>query len=251
MTSELGRSWKPQAGRSKARGEAEQNKAAGGSYRRAVNVETVGAGTRGSVVLQGSEDKGTVRAYLRWRFDGRTASRSLGVVRNSTRMANLVDGWALARLRGLVRDEILPQESWASSADVRASMRGNRGRDTGPERRLRSLLHARGLRYRVSVRPIPTLRRTADIVFIRAQLAVFVDGCYWHGCPEHYRPASLNPTFWRRKIGENKRRDAETNRILMEEGWTVFRCWEHEDPADVANRIVTILQNCAKHCDAG
>jgi DNA mismatch endonuclease (patch repair protein) len=106
---------------------------------------------------------------------------------------------------------------------------------------LRTLLHTRGLRYRVSIRPLPSLRRTADIVFPRARVAVFVDGCYWHGCPEHHRPATTNSEFWRTKIADNKRRDAETNHALADQGWTVIRCWEHEDPTSVADRIVDVL----------
>lgn len=121
-------------------------------------------------------------------------------------------------------------------------MRGNRGRDTAPERKLRVLLHQRGLRYRVSSRPLPNLRRTADIVFPRAQVAVFVDGCYWHGCPEHHRPATKNSAFWRAKIADNQRRDAETNQALADQGWTVVRCWEHEDPESVAERVVVLLE---------
>jgi DNA mismatch endonuclease (patch repair protein) len=156
-------------------------------------------------------------------------------------MANLAEGWDRARQQGLVHDEAPPPESWASSPEVRASMRGNRGRDTAPERRLRTLLHARGLRYRVSTRPSPSLRRTADIVFPKAHVAIFVDGCYWHGCPEHYRPARTNSEFWRMKIAENQRRDAETNCALADQGWTVVRCWEHEDPTAVADRVISVL----------
>jgi DNA mismatch endonuclease, patch repair protein len=158
-------------------------------------------------------------------------------------MANLIEGWELARSRGLVHDETPPPESWASSLEVRASMKGNRGRDTGPERRLRALLYARGRRYRVSTRPIPSVRRTADIVFPKARVAVFVDGCYWHGCPKHHRPATTNAEFWQTKITDNKRRDAETNRALEDQGWTVVRCWEHEDPASVVDRVVTLLDD--------
>lgn len=182
-----------------------------------------------------------IRAYLRWRSGGRTATKSLGRVNHSTRMANLEEGWRRARDRGLVHDEETPAESWASSSQVRASMRGNRGRDTAPERRLRSLLHAQGLRYRVSAKPVPSLRRTADIVFPKARVAVFVDGCYWHGCPEHHRPAKANSEFWRQKISDNQRRDAETTEALVDEGWTVIRCWEHENPRDVADRVIGVL----------
>jgi DNA mismatch endonuclease (patch repair protein) len=198
-------------------------------------------------VLKAQEGTNTVRACLRWRADGRSVSKSLGAVGNPTRLANLVEGWDIARSRGLVQDETVPPESWASSPEVRASMRGNRGRDTGPERQLRALLYARGLRYRVSHRPLPSLRRTADIVFPKARIAVFVDGCYWHGCPEHHRPARKNAEFWLGKITDNKRRDDETNRALADQGWTVVRCWEHEDPMSVADHVISVLDDKTKN----
>ncbi|MCG5215515.1 very short patch repair endonuclease [Streptosporangium sp. KLBMP 9127] len=116
-------------------------------------------------------------------------------------------------------------------------MKGNRSKDTRPEIRLRTLLHKEGLRYRVATRPLPSLRRTADIVFPKAHVAVFVDGCYWHGCPEHHRSATINAKFWRDKIEKNRARDAETGRLLAEVGWTVIRVWEHEDPAEAARRV--------------
>ncbi len=77
-------------------------------------------------------------------------------------------------------------------------MQSNRGQDTKPELALRSAAHALGLRYRVSARPLPQLRRTADMVFSSAQVAVFLDGCFWHGCAEHHTVAATNATFWRR-----------------------------------------------------
>ncbi|MCE6993994.1 very short patch repair endonuclease [Saccharothrix sp. S26] len=200
-----------------------------------------GRTAKGTVVLRMSEGSGIIRAYLRWRDQDRAISRSLGAVEHGTRSANLTEGWERARALGLVRDEALPDESWASSREVRASMRGNRGRDTTPELRLRAALHAHGLRYRVSVRPLPELRRTADIVFTKERLAVFVDGCFWHGCPEHHRPAKKNSEFWGTKILDNKRRDAETNQALIEHGWTVIRCWEHEDTDAVVDQVVTAL----------
>lgn len=116
-------------------------------------------------------------------------------------------------------------------------MRGNRGRDTRPEMRIRRAVWSLGLRYRVGTRPITSLRRTADLVFPRARVAVFVDGCYWHGCPAHYRPARLNADFWSSKIAGNRQRDAETDARLLEAGWTVVRVWEHEDPAAGAERV--------------
>ncbi|MFE5656718.1 very short patch repair endonuclease [Streptomyces sp. NPDC056517] len=111
-------------------------------------------------------------------------------------------------------------------------MRSNRSRDTKPELQLRSLLHKHGLRYRVSAKPLPHLRRTADVVFTKARVAVFVDGCYWHGCPEHGSIPATNRDFWSRKIEGNIRRDRETDRLLTEAGWTVVRVWEHTPPGE-------------------
>ncbi|MEO3839136.1 very short patch repair endonuclease [Nonomuraea sp. B10E8] len=123
-------------------------------------------------------------------------------------------------------------------------MRANRNRDTGPELRLRTAVHALGLRYRVSRRPLPELRRTADLVFTKAKVAVFVDGCYWHGCPEpaHFRPSQRNSEFWRDKIATNQERDQETGRLLREAGWVVIRVWEHENMAVAAARIADIVR---------
>lgn len=135
--------------------------------------------------------------------------------------------------------------SWASSPAVRAAMRATRGRDTRPEMAVRRAVHARGLRYRVSVRPLPEVRRTADLVFSRARVAVFVDGCFWHGCPQHHRPASVNNAFWSAKVGTTRQRDADTDRRLREAGWTVVRAWEHDDPAGVADLIAAAVTAAA------
>lgn len=135
-----------------------------------------------------------------------------------------------------------PADSWASSPAVRNVMRGNKGRDTKPELALRSAVHALGLRYRVGLRPVPQVRRTADLVFTRAKIAIFLDGCFWHGCPEHHRPAKVNSEFWTDKITGNMARDADTNARLREAGWRVIRVWEHEPPADAANRIREALK---------
>jgi DNA mismatch endonuclease, patch repair protein len=88
-------------------------------------------------------------------------------------------------------------QSWASSAATRASMLANRSRDTGPELAVRRRIHAMGLRYRVNARRVPTLRRTADLVFTRKRVAVFVDGCFWHGCLGHHSQPRANADFWR------------------------------------------------------
>ncbi|WP_351232844.1 very short patch repair endonuclease [Streptomyces sp. NPDC002133] len=121
-----------------------------------------------------------------------------------------------------------PKGSWASSAANRRSMLGNRNRDTSPERALRSLVHAAGLRYRVAAKPLPGMRRTADLVFRPTRVAVFVDGCFWHGCPDHFVPPKTNPDYWREKIGRNRQRDQDTDARLAEADWLVLRFWEHE-----------------------
>jgi DNA mismatch endonuclease, patch repair protein len=116
-------------------------------------------------------------------------------------------------------------------------MVGNRGRDTAPERRLRSALHARGLRFRKHTRPVKELRCLADIVFPVERIAVFVDGCFWHGCPEHSRTPTTNGTYWTEKVERNAARDRRNNEVLLGAGWLVMRYWEHDDVAAVAGEI--------------
>ncbi|WP_456824146.1 very short patch repair endonuclease [Cellulomonas sp. P5_E12] len=114
-----------------------------------------------------------------------------------------------------------------------------RRRDTGPELALRSAVHALGLRYRVAY-PVPgQRRRTMDLAFTRARVAVFVDGCFWHGCPEHGTSPRLNSDWWRQKLDANRARDEDTNRVLGALGWVVIRVWEHENPEVAALRIAT------------
>jgi len=132
--------------------------------------------------------------------------------------------------------------SWASSDGTRRSMLANRGRDTAPELRIRSLVHRFGLRFRVDTRPLPLLRRTADLVFRPVKVAVFVDGCYWHGCPEHFVQPKTNSEFWKEKIGRNIERDRDTDSMLRDAGWTVIRVWEHEEPAAAAAEIVELVR---------
>ncbi|PZE26111.1 very short patch repair endonuclease [Curtobacterium sp. MCBD17_028] len=127
------------------------------------------------------------------------------------------------------------------SAATRRSMQGNRSRDTRPELGVRRLLHAAGLRYRVAHRPLPNLRRTADILFTRARVAVFIDGCYWHRCPEHASTPRTRTEFWVEKFDRNVARDAETTAALEASGWLVLRFWEHENPASVANEVERIV----------
>src|SRR6202011_2638685 len=97
---------------------------------------------------------------------------------------------------------------------------------------LRRCLHRRGLRYRVDVRPVASICRRADIVFVRARVAVFVDGCFWHGCPVHSRQSKTNAAWWDQKIATNQRRDRDTDARLAQAGWLVVRVWEHDAPDD-------------------
>jgi DNA mismatch endonuclease, patch repair protein len=133
--------------------------------------------------------------------------------------------------------------SWASSSGARARMRANRNRDTGPELAVRRAVHALGLRYRVSCRPLPQLRRTADLVFPRLNVAVFVDGCFWHGCPEHYVPSKTNVSYWSDKIRGNRGRDRQTDQLLSGAGWIVIRIWAHENPAEAAERVARVVRD--------
>ncbi|MFE9555430.1 very short patch repair endonuclease [Streptomyces sp. NPDC006703] len=230
------RAWKGRAGRSRDAVAAEQDRAAGGRHRRVVDLGD-GRFARASVELKLLPSTRRIRAYLRWSDQGKSPAKYLGQVEHDTRAANLSEAWERAWTKGLLIEEPQEEGSWASSRAVRASMKGNRGKDTKPELRLRALLYKEGLRYRVAVRPLPELRRTADVVFPKARVAVFVDGCYWHGCPEHHRPATVHATFWQAKIEGNRSRDAETNKALREAGWTVIRVWEHEDPTAAASRV--------------
>lgn len=130
-------------------------------------------------------------------------------------------------------------------------MQATRGRDTGPELTLRRELHRRGLRYRVDAPVVPGLRRRANLVFPRVRVAVFVDGCFWHGCPQHATTAKSNAAFWAAKITANQARDADTTRRLREAGWTVVRIWEHDTAAAAANYVQAVLRHVTETAAAG
>jgi DNA mismatch endonuclease, patch repair protein len=138
--------------------------------------------------------------------------------------------------------EVPAYQSWASSPASRKVMQGNRSRDTSPEIAVRRLLHAAGLRYRVDYRPEPSLRRTADIVFTKQRVAIFIDGCYWHACAQHGTAARSNATYWSEKLQRNVARDADTTARLEAAGWTVLRFWEHEDPIEVASEVTVAVR---------
>ncbi|TDU83154.1 T/G mismatch-specific endonuclease [Kribbella voronezhensis] len=116
-------------------------------------------------------------------------------------------------------------------------MSRQKSRNTQVEIELRRYLHAAGLRYRIHRRPVLGVRREADIVFGPARVAVFVDGCFWHGCPEHATWPKSNAEFWREKIEGNRRRDANTDALLAKAGWLVVRVWEHEGIEAAAARV--------------
>jgi len=113
--------------------------------------------------------------------------------------------------------------------------------DTAPELALRRALHARGLRYRVQLHVPGNRRRRIDVAFTRARVAVFVDGCFWHGCPEHGTRPVANREWWDWKIARNQARDADTNQLLESQGWTVGRVWEHEGPQAAATRVSDVV----------
>ncbi len=130
-----------------------------------------------------------------------------------------------------------------SSDAVSKRMSRQSTRDTAPEIAIRRQLHADGFRFRVDRAPLQGLRRKADIVFTRGHVAVFIDGCFWHRCPEHGTMPASNAKWWEAKLARNVERDAETNQILTEAGWTVVRIWEHEDPNKAARRVESALRS--------
>jgi len=237
---------------SRAARAAEQDRAAGARDVRTLRLADGSAVA--SVALRRKRDGRRIYAYLRWSDHGKTIERYIGEVDQASRAENLAQAWRLATQRHVAPaapadavdsaglDASPALASWASSPSVRAVMRGNKGRDTRPELAVRSAVHALGLRYRVGVPPIPGTRRTADLVFPGAKVAVFVDGCFWHGCSDHHRPARTNAGYWTAKIEGNIARDADTDNLLKLAGWRVVRVWEHETPATAATKILSVVR---------
>ncbi|MDP2270467.1 MAG: very short patch repair endonuclease [Archangium sp.] len=127
------------------------------------------------------------------------------------------------------------------SATIRRRMKKTLRRDTGPELRLRSLLHHVGLRFRVDAKPLPELRTRADLLFRKARVAIFVDGCFWHSCPCHGTWPKNNSAWWKAKLDANKQRDARANSSLRASGWKVVRIWEHEGAERALSRVLRAL----------
>ena len=140
-----------------------------------------------------------------------------------------------------------PGDGWVAPSPVKsAAMRGVRTTGTAPEIELRRRLYGAGLRYRVSY-PVPGKpRRSIDIAFTRLRLAVFVDGCFWHGCPVHGAAPRTNSAFWAAKIAGNRARDRDTDAHLEGAGWFILRLWEHVEPEEAAGTVAAALAEIKK-----
>ena len=136
-------------------------------------------------------------------------------------------------------------ENWPipSSPATTNVMQANRGRDTRPEIAVRSLLHRRGLRFRTrhTIRLDGRRWTRPDVVFTRARVAVFIDGCFWHSCPEHGTEPRQNAGYWAPKLVKNVERDRDTDAQLVARGWLALRAWDHEDAAFVVDRIAAAV----------
>lgn len=136
-----------------------------------------------------------------------------------------------------------------TTAETSVRMSRQARRDTKPELDLRRRLHRQGYRYRVN-HPLPGLpRRRADLTFTANRVVVFVDGCFWHGCPEHGTSPRNNGEWWGEKLSRNVARDHETDTILTAAGWTVVRIWEHEQPEVAVQRVIEVLTRTTKARD--
>jgi DNA mismatch endonuclease, patch repair protein len=122
-------------------------------------------------------------------------------------------------------------------------MRANRRRDTGPELAIRRMMHRAGLRYRVDfpIRPDDGRVVRPDVAFTRVRLAVFIDGCFWHGCPEHHRLPGANVDYWSTKVARTQERDLRDSERMRNAGWFVLRFWEHEEPESVLGSVERML----------
>jgi DNA mismatch endonuclease (patch repair protein) len=141
--------------------------------------------------------------------------------------------------------------SWAANERVRNSMRSNRGHDTKPEVDLRSALHRAGVRFFKHRRPLQGLRCEADVLFPRRRLAVFVDGCFWHGCPLHATWPATHREFWEVKLSRNRTRDDFNSRTLTRAGWVVLRLWEHQPLSEMYEAVLAALADVSNSDGTG
>jgi DNA mismatch endonuclease, patch repair protein len=133
-----------------------------------------------------------------------------------------------------------------SSPEVSAFMRGMKRADTRPEIQLRRALHALGLRFRLHDARLPG---RPDVVLPRSRIVVFVDGCFWHGCPDHGVAPKANAEFWRTKLEANRARDLRVDDALRALGWTAVRVWEHEAAGEAASRVALMCGRPAHRDD--
>lgn len=129
----------------------------------------------------------------------------------------------------------------SSSEEASQRMSKVRQKGTNAEMAFRRELYQRGLRYRVGYTVLKKPRRVADIVFLKQKIAIFIDGCFWHGCPIHATWPKQNAQFWKFKIDTNKARDVDTNERLHTLGWTVLRFWEHEETSTSAENVIKLV----------
>jgi DNA mismatch endonuclease (patch repair protein) len=130
-------------------------------------------------------------------------------------------------------------------------MRGNRRANTRPEIAVRAELHRRGFRFRKDYfLPIRGARGVrVDIVFTRVRVAVFIDGCFWHGCPDHGHAPRRNTGYWEPKLTRNRARDALVSERLVDQGWRVVRVWEHTPPAEAADLVASSVSQASEGYD--
>ena len=133
----------------------------------------------------------------------------------------------------------------ASSLAVRNVMKGNKGTNTKPELLIRSKIHQAGLRYSINARPENGWNTRADLVFRKKKVAVYIHGCFWHGCAYHFKLPKRNRSFWEEKILKNKERDIRTKRFLQKRGWKVLVFWEHQESSLCAQKIISAVRNSA------
>ena len=154
-------------------------------------------------------------------------------------MSNTIYRWWRHRIEGGRSAGYLVLQKPLTAISKR--MAATRSRDNPREVAVRSALHRIGLRYRIHRRLVPRSNRTVDIAFVRAKVAVFLDGCFWHGCPLHGTSPKTNSEWWREKIAANRARDSDTDSRLKQQGWSVVRIWEHVPIEDAVALIVDTL----------
>jgi DNA mismatch endonuclease, patch repair protein len=181
------------------------------------------------------EKKSTTRT-----FDGPEAARA---GRRGTNGSVALGADRLVDQPGSARHNAGVKTPAALNERVRRQMRTTRTQDTGPELRLRAELHRRGLRYRVHAGVVGLPRSRVDVLFRPTKVAVFVDGCFWHGCKTHKSVPQSNSAWWAAKLTETTMRDRRIDDCLRTLGYVVLRFWEHDDPSESAKQVMQIIES--------